>query len=435
MVSSVFYCKGKEDDNMANNKHLTFDDRMTIEKGLSNGASCKAIGDILNKDKSTILKEIKKHSKIAARNIYGRGHGTYDCIYIKECGHNTYCPTPCEMIKKIPCKRKDKVSGVCNGCESYRTCKLDKKIYEAKSAQKEYESDLHELREGRDITYQEAESLAAIIKPLLIKGQSIGHILSNHSEIPYCEKTIYNFIEDGIFTPFGIDNLTLRLKVKRKMSKKKNLYKKREDRKYLKGRTYEFFEEYTRMHPYLDIVEMDTVYNDVSNGPFIQTFHFVKYDLMIAVCHTERTATAMYDGIKRLHGLLGAELFKKYVAILLTDRGSEFVMAFEIEALGCRIFYCDPMASWQKPHVENNHRLLRCICPKETDLYALGLRSQDDLDLIFSHINSYRRESLHGKSPIQVFKFYYPDSDLLERLGLKEIDPDDITLTPDLIKK
>ena len=111
------------------------------------------------------------------------------------------------------------------------------------------------------------------------------------------------------------------------------------------------------------------------------------------------------------------------------------MMAFEIEALGCRIFYCDPMASWQKPHVENNHRLLRCICPKEVDLYALGLRSQADLDLIFSHINSYRRESLHGKSPIQVFKFYYPDSDLLERLGLKEIDPDDITLTPDLIKK
>ena len=66
---------------MANNKHLTFDDRMTIEKGLSNGASCKAIGDTLNKDKSTILKEIKTHSKIAARNIYGRGRGTYNCIY------------------------------------------------------------------------------------------------------------------------------------------------------------------------------------------------------------------------------------------------------------------------------------------------------------------------------------------------------------------
>ena len=225
---------------MANNRHLTYEDRLTIEKGLTNGATCKAIGDTLNKDKSTILREIKKHSKIVARNIYGRGHGTYDCIHIAKCGYNTYCPIPCERIEKIPCKRKDKVSGVCNGCEYYRTCKLDKKVYEAKSAQIEYESDLHELREGRDITYSEAESLAAILKPLLAQGQSIAHILSNHSEITYCEKTIYNFIEDGVFTPFGIDNLTLRLKVKRKMSKeKKNLYKKREDKKYLKGRTYE----------------------------------------------------------------------------------------------------------------------------------------------------------------------------------------------------
>lgn len=57
---------------MSNNKHLTLDDRITIEKGLSNGACLKAIADTLNKDKSTILKEIKRHVKIVPRNIYGK---------------------------------------------------------------------------------------------------------------------------------------------------------------------------------------------------------------------------------------------------------------------------------------------------------------------------------------------------------------------------
>ena len=421
---------------MPNNKHMTLEDRITIEKGLSNDASLKAIALTLNKDKSTILREIKRHVKIQKRNIYGRGKGTYDCIHIAECGYNTYCPRPCDKVEKIPCKRKDKVSGVCNGCDKFRSCKLDKKVYEAKSAHLEYESDLHETREGRDITYKEAESLAAIIKPLLLKGQSVAVILNNHSEIPYCEKTIYNFIEDGIFAPFGISNITLRLKVKRKMTKeKKNLYKKREDRKYIKGRTYDDFKEYTALHPYLDVVEMDTVYNDITNGPFIQTFHFLKYDLMIGIFHKEKTAQTMYDGIKTICDLLGKELFKRYVSIILTDRGSEFTMADAIEKLGCKIFYCDPMASWQKPHVENNHRLLRCICPKDTDLYTLGLRSQDDLDLIFSHINSYGRGSLNDKSPIEVFKFFETKSELLDKLRIKEIDPDDVTLDPDLIKK
>lgn len=421
---------------MSNNKHLTLDDRITIEKGLSNGACLKAIADTLNKDKSTILKEIKRHVKIVPRNIYGKGKGTYDCTHIADCGYNTYCTKICENIQKIGCKRKDKVSGVCNGCDIYHSCKLDKKIYEASRAQKEYEEDLHSLREGRDITYSEAQKLAAILKPLLLKGQSIAIILSNHSEIPYCEKTIYNFIEDGVFSPFGIDSLSLRLKVKRKMTKKKkNLYKKREDRRYLKERTYDDFEKYVASHPYQDIVEMDTVYNDVTNGPFIQTFQFTKYNLMVGIYHKEKNAKSMYEGVKIVHNLLGHDLFKKYLAIILTDRGSEFTMANEIESLGSKIFYCDPMASWQKPHVENNHRLLRCICPKEKDLYALGLKGQDDLDLIFSHINSYGRGSLNDKSPIEVFKFFEPKSQLLERLHIKEIDPDNVTLTPDLIKK
>ena len=58
---------------MPNNKHMTLEDRITIEKGLSNDASLKAIALTLNKDKSTILREIKRHVKIKKRNIYGRG--------------------------------------------------------------------------------------------------------------------------------------------------------------------------------------------------------------------------------------------------------------------------------------------------------------------------------------------------------------------------
>ena len=44
------------------NKHLSFDDRLEIEKGLKENKSFKAIGTIINKDCTTISKEIKNHT-------------------------------------------------------------------------------------------------------------------------------------------------------------------------------------------------------------------------------------------------------------------------------------------------------------------------------------------------------------------------------------
>lgn len=240
-----------------------------------------------------------------------------------------------------------------------------------------------------------------------------------------------------VFQSFGLTNLDLRSKVGRKIKKKEQIkYKKREDKAYLKGRTYDCFEKFMKDHPSASVVEMDTVYNDVSNGPFIQTFMLVSFGIMIAVYQATKTADSMVCGVRYIKTLLGDELFRSAFQVLLTDRGGEFSDAQGFENLVGNVFYCDPVASWQKPHVENNHRLLRFICPKEKDLNLLGLQSQADLDLIFSHINSYPREERYGKSPIDEFVFYHKDANsILESLHIKQIANDDIILNPSLIKK
>lgn len=416
---------------------MDLSDRIIIEKGLNENSSRKSIADTIGKDKSSICKEIKIHAQIVPFSRKGvPSAGTHDCIFIKECGFNHFCPKTCNNRVHIPCKRKDSSSGVCNGCEKRSTCKLTKKIYSAQDAQEEYEYTLSDSRIGWDLSYKDAKELASILKPLLQQGQSIDFILSHHQEISYCEKTIYNYIEQGVLSEFGITNMDLRRKVSRKMTKKNSRpYKPRKDNKYLKGRTYKDFENYLREHPNASIVEMDTVYYDVSNGPFIQTFQFVDYHFMKGILHDEKTAQCMFDGFKVIHYLMGEKEFKKHVEVILTDRGTEFSAAEEMEALGCHVFYCDPMCSWQKPHVENNHILLRYICPKEKDLKSLGLLSQEDLDLIFSHINSYGRKALNGRSPYETFEFFHPDSSLLENLSIKKVAPNDIILKPELLKK
>ena len=224
------------------------------------------------------------------------------------------------------------------------------------------------------------------------------------------------------------------------MSKdKKVLYKKREDRSFLKGRTYDLFLVFMKEHPNAELVEMDTVYNDISNGPFMQTFKFIKYGIMIILYHEKKTSETMCDGIDFLYETLGEELFKKYVQVILTDRGSEFSNPVRMETSPddtqrCLVFYCDPMASGQKGSLENNHKEIRYVCPKEKDLYQLGLTSQDACNKLSSHIASYKSESLNNKTPWECLKFFAPDlANAIAKLGIEEIQSDKVVLKPELL--
>ena len=100
-----------------------------------------------------------------------------------------------------------------------------------------------------------------------------------------------------------------------------------------------------------------------------------------------------------------------------------------------RVFYCDPMQSGQKGTLEVNHEQLRYILPKETDLRALGLVSQEALNTAMSHIASYHIKSLSGKSPIEYTKFMARTLwKKLEAFGMIEIPEDEIILKPYLLK-
>ena len=60
------------------NKHLTFDDRVTIEQELSNGTSVAEIAKILGKNRTTISREIMQHRE--SRESNGN-----NCIHRAEC--------------------------------------------------------------------------------------------------------------------------------------------------------------------------------------------------------------------------------------------------------------------------------------------------------------------------------------------------------------
>ena len=337
--------------NMINKgKQLTLSQRIKIENMLNQRRRKFEIAIELDKSQSTIAREINKHRKFKPSNPF-RHDNMYNCRFFVNCKK---CTEKCKIFQPIPCKDRDRNIGVCNNCDKLKSCNLDKYFYKAEDAQKSYEYTLKDSRQGVNLNTSELIELAHIICPLVKKGQSIYTILNNHPEIKLCEKTIYNYIEMGLFKDWDVTNLTLKRKVRRKVSKKK--FKKRKQPENYQGRTYTDYLDYKILNPNVPTTEMDTVYNNQS-GPYIQTFIFENTSFMIGILHQDKTAG-------------------------------------EIRS---KIFYCDPQQSSQKPHVENNHNFVREILPNGQDWSSL---TQDKVDLMFSHINSVPRESLGNKTPI-----------------------------------
>ena len=88
------------------------------------------------------------------------------------------------------------------------------------------------------------------------------------------------------------------------------------------------------------------------------------------------------------------------------------------------------MRSGQKGGIEQAHTMLRMILPTKTSFEYL---TQWDLRTIVDHINSTPRESLGGRTPYDVALENY-GIDILKALQLRPIPPDEVNLTPKLIR-
>ena len=267
--------------------HFTLEERRIIFTGITNGSTKTAIAQTIGKDKSSVGKEIKLH-----RTLTHKCNLPLECSAYRKCPFGRNCTADCPEYQPFHCSRRDRSPGACNGCSNWSHCRFNKYTYSPEDAQMDYKTTLIDSRQGVNLTVSEAKEMAAVIKPLLRQGLSPYQILAIHPELGISEKTLYNYIETGVFHEVaGITVMDLRRQVSRKLPKKKaNAYKKRQDRKFIQGRTYKDYQEYMTDNPDAFVVQMDTVYNDETNGPFIQTFKFLCAGVLIAIRHASKTA-------------------------------------------------------------------------------------------------------------------------------------------------
>ena len=416
------------------NKHLSLEDRFKIEKGLVEKNSFKEIGDTIEKNKSTISREIKNHYIVKNTGSVGRRFN--NCIHRKTCpnrGKNCNISN-CLEFQEEKCPLLDKPPYVCNGCKMKTQCTLTKHLYEASYAHDEYIDNLKETRNGMIITQEEIDNLNSILVPLICEqNQSIHQaLINNKNKIMFSDKTIYKLVDLGVLK---VRNIDLPRKVRyRERKKETKIYK--IDKHCLEGRTYEDFEKYMKEHPDTPIVEMDSV-EGKKGGKTLLTLHFVNCSFMLAFIREHNDAQSVIDIFNNLQEILGIDKFKELFVLILTDNGSEFSNPTEIEfdmttgELRTQIFYCHPSSPNEKGSCEVNHELIRRILPKGTSFDELN---QEDINIMMSHINSYKRKKLNNVPPYTIFSTIY-GKNTIDKLGIQEIEPNNVSLSQSLLKK
>ena len=181
--------------------------------------------------------------------------------------------------------------------------------------------------------------------------------------------------------------------------------------------------------------EMDTVHSSQESKRVILTFFLTREKLFLAFIMNRCTKGAVKLIFDKLERQLGVCDFLTLFRTILTDRGSEFgdPQALENNPDGIvrsHIYYCDPMRSGQKGGIEQAHTMLRMVLPRKTSFEFL---TQWDLRTIVDHINSTPRESLNGRTPYDVALETYGIG-ILKALQLRPIAPDEVNLTPKLIR-
>ena len=385
---------------MTKHKHLTLSDRNDIQLGLERGETFKAIGQSILKDPTTVSKEVKRNRQVR--------ESTCD---------NLTCP----LLDKAPF--------VCNGCpERRQNCGFKKIFYLAKQAQKQYEQTLVEAREGTPLNSKTFWDMDKVISDGIKKGQHIYHILKTHN-LDVSSSTVYRHIRKGYLSIAPID---LARAVKFKERRKSKLPSISKEAK--KGRSYEDFQNYLALNQLDSWLEMDTVMGRMG-GKVLLTFNLSFCNFIFARLLDNKTAFEvtkhLYDIKNTLHQ--ADKDFCQLFPVILTDNGGEFARVDDIEmdVRGeSKLFFCDPNRSDQKGRIEKNHTLIRDILPKGTSFDDL---TQEDINLVCSHVNSIKRAALNGKSAYELFAFTYGE-EIPKLLGISKIPAEDVCQSSTLLQ-
>lgn len=417
-----------------NKSHLKLQHRIKIQVGIEKGSSAKTIANICRTNVTTIYREIKRNLTIKKslrnKNICAN---RYNCSIFKDSG-GKLCNTDCTKFIRFICKEKTKFPFVCNNCSKKNNCNHERYFYIANNADEISRNRLSVTRVGIRVSEDDFNEIDNIVSPLVLKKQSLNHILTTHTEIDVTERTLRNWINKGYMQARNID-------LPRKVSFKVNRnYVSRISKpaSILNGRMYRDYKIFIKEHPEKLVSQFDTVHGLITDNKTILTIHFPSISFQFGILLSSCEMNEVNKKLLELRNKISLEEWKRIFGIILTDNGHEFNKIHELELneetgeILSNVFFCDPYKSSQKGACERNHELFRYIQPKKQSIEYL---TQDILNDYFSNINCLYRKGLNGVRPYDLAKIILGEH-FLSIIGVYEINPDDVTfIKKNLLKK
>ena len=215
-----------------------------------------------------------------------------------------------------------------------------------------------------------------------------------------CTKTLYNYIDAGLF--LNISNASL---PKKKQGKKRE-YKRTVPLNNLKGESIEKRPEEIRERNLYGHWEMDTVVSGQGKGKtclLVLSERMTREEVIRKI--PNKKATSVISALDRIERKMGARLFRETFRTITCDNGCEFLNFAGLEK-SCinrkmprtKTYFCHPYSSWERGTNENQNGMIRRFIPKGADI---GEYSEEDIAYIEHWMNTYPRKILEGKSSFQ----------------------------------
>ena len=406
---------------------LMLDNRINLQAAINKNYSLEECAILLKKSRSTIYREIVNNS------------------YYKQCRHTcSHCSRSCSSLKTFikgecpdfhayKCDRWKKFPYTCNGCEHSQYCTHLKRYYDCIEAEETSKRNRIEPRVYSKISNLDMFAMdEELIHGIRDNGQSLHHLYvsSKLLQLTCCERTIRRYIYKGYMTVKAHElPRYVRYSHKYDYAKKKIVNVER-----MLGRTYSDFLNYVKENPDSKVWEYDSVVGKVEDKKAILTITFPDTRFQFGFLITKESSRSVNAKIRNLQSKLG-DLFGQIFEVNLSDNGAEFAKFHELETdeygvVVSKVFFTNPYKATDKPHCERNHEFLRYLIPKGVSLDFL---TQEKVNLMFSHINSYVRASNKNKTPYELTLDLFGE-EFMNAIGIKHIAAKDVCLKPSLIR-
>lgn len=261
-----------------------------------------------------------------------------------------------------------------------------------------------QLKIGNDIklaNYIEEKIINEKYSPAAVIGEIKAKGLESQFNTMICTRTLYSYIDKGIF--FKLTNKDLPVK-----ANKKRRYKKvRTQKRASAGTSIEKRPPEIETREGFGNWEMDTVVGARGKSKqslLVLTERKTRKEIIFIL--KEHTAAAVVERINELETEWG-DKFTKVFKTITVDNGSEFAYAEQIERSiltdGKRIdlYYCHPYSSYERGTNENTNKLIRRMYPKGTIFDGV---TDEDIEALAKWINDYPREIFDFHSANEMFE-------------------------------